>query len=464
VARAFITLGKIVKSAFVAGPDQRATQRLSFLSSKRLNKNCSCAIWRIFPERRANVAVLAGLMMPVFLGASGLGVEASNWGVLQNELQRTADAGVIAAALVYQTTANAQTAANAAADLVELNGVTGATSRTWNSSTNTLTDNLITVKKVTGIRSSSDTAFEVTIQQSFPLAIAKLFVTGDSVTIASGSWSELVSAASTQPCIAALGTTSTAVYVTGSATISGAHCAVRSNGGVSLTGSASITAASVVAANSITTTGSAAVHATETPSDGTITDPYANYSPVQNLIKDLSAGSGSAESVGNSNTATIGPGTYSSISVSGSATLTMQPGLYVVNGNISWGNSGVISAAGVTIVSSGTLTVSGSAKVTLSAPGTTPTGSAVSGVAYVSTTTGATSFGGSGTMLLTGVFYTPNSAMTVSGSASYGADDCLELVAKTVTVTGSGTIGGGCSTLGAISFGSTNATTIALVQ
>jgi hypothetical protein len=379
-------------------------------------------------------------------------------------LQRGADAGARAAALVYQSTANAQTAANAAADMVELNGATGATSRTWDASTGTLTDDLITVRKVSGIRSARDAAFEVTIQRSVPLAFAKLFTSGSNITVSSASWSELVPVATGQPCVAALDTSATAVSANGSAAISAPGCTLRSNGGVSLVGSASITAASVYAAGSITTGGSSTVNAIEVPNAGTMADPYAIYSPVQNAIASLHAGSGSAVSVTNSNTQTIAPGIYSSISVSGSGNLTMQAGLYLVNGNISIGNSAIVGGSGVTIVSSGTLSVTSSAAVTLSAPGTSPTGSAISGVAYVSTSTGAMQFGSSGSTLVTGVVYAPNAAMTVSGAASYGSNDCFELLAKTVTLSGSPTLGGNCSSMGALSFSASAATTVALVQ
>ncbi len=52
---------------------------------------------RLWRERRGNIAMLAALLMPLFLGAAGLGVEASNWSVRETELQRTADVAAIGA-------------------------------------------------------------------------------------------------------------------------------------------------------------------------------------------------------------------------------------------------------------------------------------------------------------------------------------------------------------------------------
>jgi uncharacterized membrane protein len=54
------------------------------------------------------VAVISGLLMPAFLGAAGLGAEASNWSVLQLELQRASDAAAMGAAVVYSSTSDAQ--------------------------------------------------------------------------------------------------------------------------------------------------------------------------------------------------------------------------------------------------------------------------------------------------------------------------------------------------------------------
>jgi hypothetical protein len=450
-------------SAPGAGWSGHAISKAPFLSPDDPKNPRFRDIWCVLPERRANVTLLAALMMPAFVGAAGLGVEASNWGVLQSEMQRSADAGARAAALVYQSTVNAQTAANAAADVVELNGITGASSRTWNSSTSTLTDNLITVTKVSGIRTASDSAFEVTIQRAIPLALAKLFISGSTITVASASWAEIVVAPSTQPCVTALSTTSSAITLSGSATINAPTCAVRSNGGASLSGSSSITAASIYTGRTISGSGSASVSGTKAQNAGTIADPYASYSPVQNAIKQLSGSGGTNENLSGSNTATIAPGTYSSISTSGLSQLTMQPGLYIVNGNLSFSGKS-IAGSGVTIVSSGTMSVSGSTAVTLSAPGTTPTGGAVSGVGFVTTSTGTVDLSGSGGLMLTGVIYAPKALINISGSAGYGSTSCLELISNTITISGSASLGGSCTSMGALAYGASNATTVALVQ
>ena len=437
----------------------------SFLCADSRNNASIRAIWNATRERKGNVALLSALLMPAFLGIAGLGTEVSNWGVVSVELQRGVDNASQAAALVYNSSTNAQTAANAAADIMELNKLVSGT-RTWNATSNTLTEGNVTIQKVSGIRTSSDTAFTVSFYKSLPMAFSKLFVTTtSSMSVSAQSWSELVSASTgAQPCVTALGTTSTAVQVTGGASISGSTCSVRSNGGIYLAGSGKITAEEIDAGSSISINGGASVSGTKHANDGTIADPYASNSAVQTDIKSLSAGSGTAWSSPTYGTATISPGTYSSITTQGSTAVTLSPGLYIVNGPVHFGNGSTVSAAGVTIVSSGTLTIDGSVPVTWSSPTSTSTSGGIPGVAYVSTTTGTTTLGGSGSLTITGVLYTPNSAMSIQGAATYGATSCLEVVVNTLSVVGSGNLGGSCSSMGTIGWGSSTTTTVALVQ
>jgi Flp pilus assembly protein TadG len=418
-------------------------------------------IWR---ERRANVALMAGLLMPIFLGAAGLGVEASNWSVIEVQLQRAADAAAIGASVAYGATPNAQAAANAAADIAELNGLPAGT-RHWTSSTKTLTDGLITAKLVTGVRSASDTAFQVTLGEAVPLAFAKLFVSATSYTLPASATAELVPTASAQPCVLSLGSGSGSTTLTGTAAMTASSCSVRSDGGVTMTGNASITAAAVYAGGNISTSGTAAIHATKFPNDGTIPDPYANYSPLQNAIARLgSCPACAAVSVTSSNQ-TIGPGSYSSISVSGNSTLTLSAGLYIVNGDISVSGGGLDASAGVTIITSGHVALSGSAQTTLTAPGTTPTGGAISGVAIAGTTTGSVAMTGSSSLIVNGVVYFPKTGVSFTGTWGNQSSPCLELIANTVTLSGTSNLAsGGCASYGAKSFGSVSTTTATLVQ
>ncbi len=341
-----------------------------------------------------------------------------------------------------------------------------AGTRTWSAASKTLTDCLIAVQQVSGVRNSTDVAFKVSVGQSVGLVFASLFVSATSYTLPAFATPELVPVTSAQPCIVALGTTTTAISISGATTITATGRSARSNGGVGLTGSSSITAAAVYAASSITTAGTAAVHATKYTNDGTISDPYAGNTTLQTALSKLgTCSSCSAVSLSHVDNQTISPGTYSSISAVGSSALTLNPGLYVVDGTVSVSNGAVMTGSGVTIVASGAITFNGDGAINLTAPDTSPTGSAVPGVVIAGTSTSTTQFGNSASPKLTGVIYYPNGNLTISGAVSYGSTvSCLEFIGKTLTLTGSASFSSTCSSLGAASFGSIGGSTTALVQ
>ena len=167
-------------------------------------------LWRRAADRRGNVALLAGALLPPLLGAIGLGVEVSYWGVVQVEMQRTADAAALGAAIVYKGSTNTQLSDTAAADIAELNGMAGSPNREWTTTT-TLVDNNLTAAKVAGIQNTSDVAFKVTIQQSVPTVLTRMFMRAANVTIPVTSVAEIFT--QTPGCVVALGTSSTAFSI-----------------------------------------------------------------------------------------------------------------------------------------------------------------------------------------------------------------------------------------------------------
>jgi Flp pilus assembly protein TadG len=423
---------------------------------------------RVWRERHGNVAVLSAMLMPLFMGAIGLGVEASNWSVMETELQRNADLSAFAAAVAYLATSSAHTAANAAADVAELNGMPSG-ERSWTSTTKTLTDGLVTVQQISGLRNANDVAFLVTMQKPVSLTFAKLFVSATSYNIPAASTVELIPTVTAQPCVLGLagyktGVTSiTAVNNSGSMTVNATGCAIRSNGIINVSGGASITANGLYAGGAITTSNNSQVHSAKYPNDGQIPDPYASYTPLQTALALLGPCSACSDvKVSGGNTQTIGPGTYSSIQVSGN--LTLQPGLYVVDGDVTVTGSGGITALGATIVTNGNVSLSGSQLTTLTAPGTNPVGGAVPGIALAGTTTSNTSMTGSSNLVINGVVYFPNSSINFSGSWGNPNSPCLELIGYAVTLAGNSSLGGTCSYYGAKSFSAVNTSTAALVQ
>jgi hypothetical protein len=197
---------------------------------------------------------------------------------------------------------------------------------------------------------------------------------------------------------------------------------------------------------------------------GQIPDPYAGNTAVQSALNALSGG-GSAISVQPNQSQSITPGTYSSLDIKG--TLTLSPGLYTINGGISADSQGVISGTGVTIVMSGTLSTVGGSTLSLSAPTTSPTGSAIPGVLLAGRSSATMSLLGHSTSGVSGVLYFPNANLKFGGSSSSGSSTCTEIIASTVTLVGTSNMSSSdCASIyGLGTFGSLPGTSaVSLVQ
>jgi hypothetical protein len=375
--------------------------------------------------------------------ALGLGIEVARWSGAQVTTQRGADVAAAAGAAVFNGTNSAQQAATAAARLAQYNGASGATSPTWNASTQTLTSGRITAQVGRGLTNSSDTAITVTIVQTLPLWFSSLVSNLTGVTLSATATAEVFSV---QPCLLALQTSATSVSLGGSGALDAGNCSIRSDGSIAGGGGTSMTARAFYAAGTISP-GTGTITGTQKPSSGVLADPYASYSPVTTAIGHLSPGSGPTIAITGTTSESIGPGPYSSISVSHSASLTLSPGTYYVNGDISIvGNGTLTGSGGVTIVTSGNVTFSNSATITLTAPTT-----GIPGVVLISTTTGQLAFSGAVAPALTGVVYAPQATLNVSNGASVAAS-CLEYIVYNATITGGAALSGNCSSLGALSF------------
>jgi hypothetical protein len=194
---------------------------------------------------RASIAIWIAMMIPGLVMATALGVELAGWATAQVAVQRAADLSAISGVINYKVTTNKQTAATFAARMAQVNGGVGTATPSWNSGTNTLTDNQITAPIVTGWQTSSDTAIKVTIQKTIPATVSSVFSSIGSHTVTGTGLGELVSMTAAgsggQPCLLALNTATSAIGVTRGANVSISDCTVRSSGGVSIS-SADVTA------------------------------------------------------------------------------------------------------------------------------------------------------------------------------------------------------------------------------
>ena len=391
---------------------------------------------------------MTGIACPAMIMAVGITIETSRWTVIQREVQLMADLAAFAGVNTYNATLDMQTAATIAAQVAELNGATPGTTRTWNSNTKVLTDGSITVTIGAGLRNSSNTSFKVQVTQTVPLIMAQLLTSGTTTNISGYAWAELSRA---QPCLLALGPKGGGVMLQGNPSLTLSGCSVRSNNTISTGGSATISAPSLWARSTISGSG---ITGTLHPNSGIVPDPYAADAPVIMAFNTLSPGSGAAFSNQPNRTNSLNPGTYSSWNIGGRVNL--AAGIYYVNGAINLGDQSTLSGTGVTIVTSGTLSLSGGAAINLTAPTTNASGG-IPGVVFAGNSTAASGFGGSTAALVTGVVYYPQGSLSFNGTPQGGSSGCLEVIAYEITMLGNSSMSDQCGGYGALSFGDASA-------
>jgi Flp pilus assembly protein TadG len=427
---------------------------------------------RMLIDRRGSVALMAGMMAPVMVMGMAMGIEVTSWSVMNLKLQQIADVAAWAGARQYIAASNAQSATQTAANVAEVNGVSGTTAQTWSATTSTTTDNMITAQVVSGIHVSTDTAVKVTVSQVISKTFSRIFPSAQtSVTISATAIAEIVSSggASPQPCLVALQAAGSGITLDGSAAITSSNCSLRSNAGVTLNGNPNINVNGTYANGAITLPGTwdtTAITGGSYANSTAIVDPYASDTALQSALSSLPLSVGIIADPNTSyGSKTLSPGTYSSLTLGGSSNITMSAGTYFVNGNVTFSGAVTVNGTGVTIIFAGALTDTASAAVSL----TPPTSGAVlgiPGILFAGNSTAGSSFSGAAAVPLTGVIYYPNGNISFSGSASATTAGCSEIIGGSLTFSGASTLSAsGCTAFGTVPFGSLpSSTSVALVE
>lgn len=123
------------------------------------------------------------------------------------------------------------------------------------------------------------------------------------------------------------------------------------------------------------------------------------------------------------------------INVNSGGAVTLAEGTYFFNGDVSLG--GTVTGTNVTLVLLGTskLTVNGGG-INLSAPTTNAFSSALNGVLIDDQSTGAVTINGNGAVQLAGAMYFPKTDVSFGGTTQPSNTTCSEVIAKTLTMTG----------------------------
>jgi Flp pilus assembly protein TadG len=377
-----------------------------------------------------NVAVIFAFTLPIVVGGAGLGVETSFWYYSSLKLQAVADAAAYAGALEKVAGSDNPTIIAASKLSATTNGFPAAGTIQVNT-------------PPTSGPNTANKAVEVIVQQNLDRYFTAIF---NSAPVPEKARAVARITDASKACVLALNKTAaqaalfsgnTTVNLTGCSVMSDsiASDAIKTQGSATLNADCLITVGGMVLSNPVTTV-----------CKSNITQALPASDPFSNLATPA-AGNPCKSVNGNKSSQTLQPGTYcSGMDLKGNVTL--QPGVYVVQGGMKVNANAVVAGSGVTIFMAGSNTVSmnGTATVTLSAP----TSGTYSGVLFYGDRTGTaaqSTFNGTASSLLTGAIYFPKQQVNYLGNFS-GNGGCTQVVADTIQWSGSTTIKQNCTSLG----------------
>jgi Flp pilus assembly protein TadG len=401
---------------------------------------------RFVGDQSGSYAIIVALMMPVLAGVAGLGTEVGWWLYKHKNMQSAADSGAVSAATAGSN------------PTVEAEAVTALYGYTSGSNSVTVT---VHQPPSTGNYKSSPQAVEVIVSQPQSRLISALFGTG-AVPITARA---VALGNAGTGCVLALNpTASSAVSVSGSNKLNLINCNLYSDSNASpslnVSGSATVSANMVGAVGSVS--GASNITATNGVHTGVraVSDPYASVS----LPKPTSCDHNNKYNL-KPGDSLPGPGVYcGDITVNAGATITLSAGIYYLYGaNLSVSGNATITGTGVTLVFTGSTssgwgsaTIGSNANVTLTAPSSGPTAGIVmygdrnmpAGTVF--------SLEGGGTQNFSGAIDLPKAALKFSGGNGT-TSSCTQIIADTVTFTGSSNVQVNCAALGTSAIGTQTA-------
>jgi hypothetical protein len=399
-------------------------------------------LWRrlhaLAADCSGGVAVTLGLSFLVTAGFAGLAVEVGDWYLTKRTMQGAADSAAYSA-----TTAKA-VGGTASAYTSEAKSVAGSYGYVDQNNGVAVTVNS---PPASGNHASDNTAVEVIITRPQPLALASLFLLAPPTIEA-----RAVASSGATGCILALDRGNvTDLTDSGNTILNLDNCNIYVNASdakaLTLSGSATINANAVFITGNYTTSGHAALNTTQGTHTGVLPadDPYADvpipsYQGCAQNNFSLSGGLSRTFTTGTSGVMVFCNG----FSVSGGSNVTLNPAIYIIDhGDFTLSGNSSLSGSGVTIVltsSTGanyaTVSISGGATVSLTAPTSGPT----AGLAFFqdrnAPAAGSNRLTGGSTQNITGVIYFPNQNLTFSGGTTTAGAPCTQVLALTLTFSG----------------------------
>jgi len=389
----------------------------------RIQKHLRPALARLFADRRGSMIVLTALMMPVVMGFSALGVDATAWYMQRRSLQTIADAAAIAAA--YHAVGNAGQAeirAAAAEDALRNGYATGTQNRL-----------IVHSPPQTGAYAGRPGLVEIVADSDAKLYFVSAFLDRP-VAVAARAVAGGVAVG--EHCVVALDhNADRALEFSGTANVS-LDCGVASNSSslqsIYVGGNASLTADPAQAFGDIEVSGNARLNTKHPPQPYSqrVTDPYGPEGRDLQLPPKRSC---DANKLKPSSGAVLSPGRYCG-GLQINKDVSFKPGVYeLYDGDLRVNGNAQLTGDGVTFILNGssankigTVKINGGAKADLTAAATGP----YAGVLFFQSPAASTAsnlsndFLGGASMRLDGALYFPNQEVKFSGGA--GSDPaCL---------------------------------------
>jgi len=401
---------------------------------------------RFRADQSGSYLIMMALLMPVLVGVVGLGTDYALWVYTHQTAQAAAESAAVSAATAANNFTVEAQAVTASYGLVNgSNGVTVTVNQPPQSGGHATTAGAVEVI----VQRVQAPVFSAVVWNSRQVAVS-----GRAVAVGGGAG-----------CVLALNrSASGAITVQGSAQVALSSCNLNdnSNSGTALSigGSGSLSALAVGVVGNVS--GSNGITATNgiTTGAAATADPYA------------AASFGSFSGCTDTNLTvktdrSIPHGVYcGGISINAGATLTLDPGIYYLDqGSLSMAGNSTITGTGVTLVFTSSTgdnwanaAISGNAIVNLTAPTSGPTAGIV--LFGDRNMDAGTSFklGGGGSQTFGGAVYLPKAALTYSGGAN--SNGCTQIIADSITFTGSSSLAINCSGYGTNFIGSATASLV----
>jgi Putative Flp pilus-assembly TadE/G-like len=397
-------------------------------------------------DRAGSIVTMFAVMLPVLVGAVGLGVESGQWYANKRGLQTAADAAAISGAFERAHGNPSQVTASALRDA------------TRNGFVNTL-PNTIVVRNppTTGPNAGEQSAVEVILESHPTLLLTSIALQDLTVSVRSVAQVQVTGTA----CVLALDpSVGSAISNSGNPTVNMAGCVLAANSdnasAINITGSSDLTADSLYTVGDYAVGGSATINLARDPlvHRFALDDPYADVDIPPSAL----SGGCMVNNASYNSPVTLNPGVYcNGISFGAHAHVHLNPGTYYIDAGDFRVNAGAVvtcncsgSYDGVTFVLTssgaasqiGTVTINGGADITLNAP--PDPSSTFAGILFYQdrrAPAGATDkFNGGANQSLTGAIYFPNQTIEYAGNNSSSAATCTQIIGNQVVFTGNATI------------------------